>query len=216
MKDVVLALEKGINESVLLSQGKLDALKNADAAQPPPKKHPTTEAANLRMSDGFERTITHLFKVEDEETMYLELRATLMFKDERASALGYGEIVDALDRAEENAHRGAELSARAQLDYVNFELDAKLILSSLRDNAKQELESRKAELKAETKTSGKQITNDDIEAEIASQHPDEWAELETRRAKAKLAVKLFADLAERLVQRAGHLRTMVARSRSVE
>lgn len=173
---------------------------------------------NLRMPEGFEKIITRQFQVEDEEMMYLDLRASLTFDPtgEKASNLSYGGLLNALDAAEENAHRGAELAARAHLAHQEFELDAQVILSSLHDNAKRALEERKAELKAETKTSGKQITNADVISEIAQLHPDEWAELQTRRKKAELSMKLFDDLHERLVQRAGHLRTMVARSRQVE
>lgn len=191
-------------------------MKVEDWSPPKEEKKPATEAQHLTMGDGFERVITHQFRVVDEEQEYLELRASLLFKDERASALGYGELLNALDAAEDLAHRGAELAARAHLAYLEFEINAQLILSPLHEAAKKALEDRKAEMVREKGSAGKQITNDDVKAEIAVLFPDEWTELETKKKKAKLSVSLFDNLAERLVSRAGHLRTMVARSRTVE
>lgn len=169
-------------------------------------------AEELEMGGGFGRVITHQFRPTDAYLEYTELRAMLR-SDGRASALSYGELVDALDVAEDAAHRGAELCAQAKVVHDEFDFNAKVIAAALRKNAVEELERRKAEFKAENKTAGKAITNDDIEAEIASQNPDEWLELESRRGKARRSIALFEDLAVRLAERAKDLRQMVARAR---
>lgn len=179
-----------------------------------------TEASSLEMPHGFERIITHLFQVVDGpelEAEYLDLRSKLRFADQgKASRKTYGELQDELNAAEENVQRAAELHARASAAFIEFEGDAKIILGSLRDPAKKALEQKKAELFKTEGVKGKVISNDDIEAEIASLFPDEWAELEKRRTRAKLSIKLMGDLKEQLASRAWDLRTMLARSRQVE
>lgn len=177
-----------------------------------------TDASSLEMPYGYERIITHIFQViegPELEAEYLFLRSQLSF-EERASGKSYGELQDALDKAEENVQRAAELHARATAAFVEFEGDAQVILGALRDHAKNALEVRKAELFKAEGVKGKVISNDDITAEIAASNPDEWAELEKRRTRAKLSVKLMGDLKEQLAGRAWDLRTMVGRSRQVE
>jgi hypothetical protein len=181
--------------------------RHAARAEGAPKK-----AEELEMGGGFGRVITHQFRPTDAYLEYTELR-TMLRSEGRASQLSYGQLVDALDVAEDAAHRGAELCAQAKVMHDEFDFNAKVIAAALRKNAVEELERRKAEFKAENKTAGKAITNDDIEAEIASQNPDEWLELESRRGKARRSIALFEDLAVRLAERAKDLRQMVARAR---
>ncbi len=173
-------------------------------------------ARDLEMAGGHNRIITYQFQDVDVFEEYQELRASLRSKDGRASSLSYGELQDALDVACDNAQRGAELAARANVVHVDFLIDAESIESTLRLRATKTLEEAKAEWKAAHNTAGKQITNDDVKAEIMASAPDEWSVLQTKKAKAKEYCDLMESLAERLAEREKDLRQMVARSRAVE
>lgn len=177
------------------------------------QKASSVTAESLEMGGGFGRVITHMFGVTDPFEEYAYLRGKLR-STKAGSALTQGELLDALDEAEENAFRAAELLAQAKLMEDDFGFDATLIESSMRLPAIAKLEEKKADLKASTKTSGKAITDSDVDAVMAEDHPDEWHVLRRKRARVERGVKLFSELHERLVQRAGHLRTMVQRSRT--
>jgi hypothetical protein len=114
------------------------------------------------------------------------------------------------------AIRGAELASRANVVLVEFNIDADVIESALRSAATAALEEQKAEWKRNNNTSGKQITNDDVKAYIVKRSPDEWATLQSKKAKAEEHCKLMKSLADRLAEREKDLRQMVARSRAVE
>ena len=173
------------------------------------------QVESLAIGNNIERVITHMFRSIDTYQTYQDLRGKLRFKG-RASALGLGEILDALNDAQQAAYDAAELVAQAKSAHDEFELHAKVIAGAMRKEALDVLNQRKAELKAETKTSGKVISNDDVEAEIASTHPDEWADLEIRRGRARRGIALLEALEKDLIERAKDLRAMYARSRAVE
>ncbi len=184
--------------------------KRERAAQAPER------AEDLTMGEGFERIITHQFRVTDSFEEYVRLRAALRFRNDRASALNRGDLMDALDAAEDAAHEAAELAAQAKVAHDSFEIDAKVIQASMRQEALNALTDRKAELKASTGASGKAIAEEDIKAEMAAQHPDEYMSLESKRSKANRSVDLLDDLAKKLAERAKDLRAMFSNSRSVD
>ncbi len=173
------------------------------------------QVESLVVGAGVERVITHQFRAIDTFETYTALRGKLRFKG-RASALGLGEILDALNEAQQAAYDASELVAQAKSAHDEFELHAKIIRSAMWKEALEVLNQRKADFKAETKASGKALTNDDIEAEIMSQHPDEWSDLEIRRGRARRGIALLEALAADLVERAKDLRAMYARARAVE
>lgn len=211
-------------ESVVADRSALDRALEASEAdeqvlkgkQEERKREAPTVASDLKMPGGFERIITHQFQDIDPYEEYMELRASLRTKDGRASGLSFGELQDALDVAADNAQRGAELASRANVVLVEFNIDADVIESALRTQATYALEELKAEWKRQNNSAGKQITNDDVKAYIVKKAPDEWATLQSKKAKAEEHCKLMKSLAERLSEREKDLRQMVARSRAVD
>lgn len=153
-----------------------------------------------------DRIVTKIFSLEDPMAVYEDVRASLRMG--RASGASYGQLVDALDEAEENAMRAMELLVNTKDAHDGFEIDAKIIAGSLRERAVQELEDRKA-----AGTLKKAITNDDVEAVMAANYPDEWQELEHKRGKARRTIDLLAALHEASRERAKDLRAMVSKFR---
>ncbi len=186
------------------------------ASQETRKREAPSSASELKMPGGFERIITHQFQDIDPYEEYMELRASLRSKEGRASSLSFGELNDALDMAADNAQRGAELAARSNVVLVEFSIDADVIESALRAQATYALEELKAEWKRNNNSSGKQITNDDVKAYIVKTAPDEWATLQSKKAKVEEHCKLMKSLASLLAEREKDLRQMVARSRAVD
>ncbi len=139
--------------------------------------------------------------------VYERVRAALQM-GKRASSASYGEMVDALDAAEENASQAMELFINAKVSLDAFEIDATIVESGMRDQAVALLEEEKA--RGERK---KAITNGDVEAVMAARFPDEWQDLSRRRGQAKRTVDMLSDLCERCRERAKDLRAMVSKYR---
>ncbi len=163
-------------------------------------------AADLTMGPGYDRIVTHLFQLDDPMKVYEEVRESLRMG--RASAASYGQLVDALDEAEEAAMRAMDLLVNTKDAHDGFEIDAKIILGGMRAQASSILEDQKAKglLK-------KTITNDDVEAVMAANHPDEWQDLERKRGRAKRTIDLLTALHEAARERAKDLRAMVSKFR---
>lgn len=159
-----------------------------------------------------QRIVDVLFDMPDPMEVYERVRRALSFGG-RASSMGYGALVDALDEAETNAADAFQLMCDAKVTHDRFEMDAKVIAGALRTQALDDLYAQKAQLKADTKQAGKAITNDDIEAVIASKFPDEYRDLESRRSRAKRTVAALESLADLARERARDLRAMVAKTR---
>ena len=126
----------------------------------------------------------------------------------RASGASYGQLVEALDEAEENAVLAMEVYVNAAVALESFEIDAKIVLGTLRDDATAILEDEKAQGQRK-----KAITNDDVESVMAAKFPDEWQSVTNKRAKAQQTVKLLGDLCERARERCKDLRAMVSKFR---
>ncbi len=155
------------------------------------------------------RIVDALFDMPDPMEEYLAIKAALSFGG-RASSLSYGQLVDALDEAQQIAERGSRLMASAKVTYDAFHLDAEVIRGALREQAVDDLQRQKAEGKR-----SKAITNDDITAVMAAAFPDEYRDLEMRAGKARRMVAAIEQLYDRACARAGDLRAMVQRTREV-
>lgn len=162
-----------------------------------------SQASELEMGNGFQRVVTHLFDFQgDPMETYERVRESLRLGT-RASQASYGTLVDALDQAEEMASTAMELLINAKVTHDAFEIDSKIVKGALWEQATQALEAEKAA--GERK---KAIVIADVEAWMASNHPDEWRALEVKAGQARRMVAMLEDLAERTRQRAGHLRVM--------
>jgi hypothetical protein len=167
------------------------------------------------LAAGFDRIVDRLYEM-DAESEYSELEKKLTL-GMRASQAEYGHIVNALDDAEDCAHRAMKLYANAKVAYAAFDMDAKAILGALRKEAVRVLEEHKLEEFAKQKEAlgskaptGKQITEADLEGYIASSHPDEWRTLEIRREKSKAMVAVMERFSELWKQRARDLQVIAS------
>lgn len=159
-----------------------------------------------------QRIVDVLFDMPDPMEVYSRVRRALTFGG-RASSMGYGALVDALDEAETNAADAFQLLCDAKVTHDRFELDAKVIAGALRQQALDDLMAQKIALKKDTGQSGKAIANDDIEAMVAAKFPDEYRDLEARRSRAKRTVAALESLADLSRERARDLRAMVSKTR---
>jgi hypothetical protein len=165
------------------------------------------------LTAGFDRIVDKLFEL-DAEREYAELEKTFTL-GMRASQAEYGHIANALDLAEDCAHRAMKLYANAKVSHAAFEMDAKAILGALRKEIVEKLETHKlAEFTKLKETlgskapTGKQITESDIESYMASSHPDEWRGIEIRRAKSEAMVKVMERFADLWKQRSRDLQVL--------
>ncbi len=158
------------------------------------------------------RIVDHLFATKDPMEVYTRVKGGLTFGG-RASSMGYAALADALDEAETNAHDAFELMVNAKMVADSLELDAKVIESSLREQALADLMEQKAANKAATGSTGKAIANDDVVAVMAKKFPDEFRALELNRGRARRTVQALEDLAERARERAKDLRALVGKAR---
>jgi hypothetical protein len=100
-------------------------------------------------------------------------------------------------------------------------MDTLAISGPLRERARNQLEKEKREEYEKLKEqlgskapTGKQITEGDVAAAVASMFPDEARELEMNRTKTKGALEACRSLAARWAERARDLRVMVGTVRS--
>ena len=154
-----------------------------------------------------QRIVDVLFDLPDPMDVYSRVRRSLTFGG-RASSMGHGALIDALDEAETNAADAFQLMCDAKVTHDRFEMDAQVISGALRDKAVMDLQAQK-----DAGTRSKAITNDDITAVMAAKFHDEYRDLETRRSRAKRTVAALESLAELARERARDLRAMVAKSR---
>lgn len=177
-----------------------DAARAARAAEAP------KTASGLNMGPH-QRIVDVLFDMPDSMEVYTRVRKALSFGG-RASSMGYGGLVDALDEAETNAADAFQLMCDAKVVHDRFEIDAQVIEGTLREKATDDLQAQKND-----GTRTKAITNDDVTAVMAKKFPDEYRDLMSRRSRAKRTVALLESLAELTRERARDLRAMVAKSR---
>lgn len=180
----------------------------------PPPREPGSRSnlivkpADVSLGAGYERIVTHLFaRSEQPMDTYEKVRAALRLGT-RASSASHGQLVDALDQAEENAMEAMELLINAKVAHDAFEIDAKMVLGAVREESYAVLQAEKA-----AGVRSKAITDADVESVMASRHPDDWQEIQEKIGKAKRTVDLIAELAERARERAKDLRAMVSKSR---
>lgn len=158
------------------------------------------------MGLGYERIAKRLYAIDElGEYEHLESALTLGQPAHRAD---YATLVDALDAAEDNARRAHRLYCNACVALDAFELDARIIEGGLREQAIATLTHQKAE-----GVRTKQITDPDVQAEMARAHHDEVRELGQRRAKSKRMVDHFERLADLWKARARALEVMVSTMR---
>ncbi len=195
-----IAEQSKVDDKVAEDQARRDAAAR-DRRRDAPEK-----ASELSMGEH-QRIVDHLFDLPHPMEIYEKVRRGLSFGG-RASTLGYGDLVDALDEAETLAEEASRLNANMKVALRSFELDADVIRGAIRAEARDDLERQRAI--AGTKGV---LTIADIEAAMASKYPDEYRDLELRHAKAKRSCDAIETLADLARDRARDLRQMVAKAR---
>lgn len=186
---------------------------------PAPALHPPDVVGGTTMPalpPPYQRIVTHVFDMPAPDEQFLRLRQELDLGTIKPSNASYGDVVDALDQAEKNAQAAVELLANFKVALAAFEMDALATRGPLRERAKErlaeirreEFEANKAQMGSKA-SAGKQITEADVDAALASMFPDEARELDIRRAQAKGACDSAESLVYRWAERARDLREMV-------
>lgn len=101
--------------------------------------------------------------------------------------MGYLELAEALDDAARMHRNASLLFADAQVKRAQFESDCEAIAGDMRTQASNALKREKDE------KGGKQITNGDVEARMASMFPDEYRRQNVLKAKIKATVGQLED-----------------------
>lgn len=160
--------------------------------------------ANAKLEPQFQRIVDDVFESSDTpEDMYEAVKSGLQLKS-RASAADYGTLADALDQAEDLTRQAHKLYVQASDRDDAYVRDLDMVFGTMRDVAVARLEEQKRD-----KTRTKQITDKDVEAEMATVYPEQWQDLHERKRRSAMTVKHLEDLHRRAGARAVHLRTMV-------
>jgi len=160
-----------------------------------------------RMTVDFERIVRSIYAV-DVWALYETARDDLALpvNAERASR---EDLRRHLALAEENARKAHLLWCNARVALEEWEAECEVATAHLRAEAQARLAQEKSEGRRP-----KQITDADVESEMAREHPDEFRRQRIGREKRKRMVEHLAFLAERWVSRRPTLEAMVASARS--
>jgi len=163
----------------------------AEAAPTKIKEEPLYASANpsvrAQLDPDYAYVVESIYKV-DIRREYEELKAQLTLGPNRGDP---GHLLLALDAGEDNARRAHQLFLCAKLEAERYEKESDAIVGAMRDKAQLDLNAEKADGERR-----KAITNGDVDTRAAMLFPDEWADIHTRRAKAKGSAEHLKTLAE--------------------
>jgi hypothetical protein len=155
-------------------------------------------------ADGYRRIIETMV-VDDPEETYKKLHKALTIGADRTE---YGMVLKHLDEAEGHYREAFSLSVTADLAYREWELDNEVVFSAAVKAATEQLQHEK-----ERGQRNKQITDADVQARIAVMYPDEWREVEKKRARMKGMRDSIRNLVEVWASRCRSLQTMASKLR---
>lgn len=197
---------------VVCDEGHGEVPSLVEAAPKPPRKGPLDwgsanagDGSEKQLAAPFERIVEKVFAVEDPEKTYARLEKDLRVGEERSDA---GVLVKALDLAETNARFAHRLSYVAKLEKDRWEMENDARLGAMRGSATRALEEEK-----EKKIRTKQITDADVEAQMALLFKDEYMELKGKRRRVELMARSLENLAETWASRCRTLQVLVGRTR---
>ncbi len=181
-----------------------------DLADPPKKprkqperpsgEHPSELLASLDMGD-LAGLVERVFDVDFDADMRL-VETSLKFGDAERADLKL--LRRALDEQPDNARIAHRLYCNAREAREVFEIDAKIVESSMREDAVHRLQTEK---KSGQRT--KAITDADVESMMASLYPDQYRDLARRRKRVEMLCKHLEELAEISKKRINILDTLV-------
>lgn len=156
------------------------------------------------LKPGFDRVVARVFDLDDPDGEFQAILTQLTVEE----AITPEKVEMALNHAEDTARKAHRLYIVARVDNDRYEVECSAVMGALRDAATAELQAEK-----EAGERSKAITEADVSGRVATMFPDEWTEINDRRAKAKGMldhVKRIADLWE---GRCYTLSTMAGRKR---
>lgn len=140
------------------------------------------------MQHGFQTIVTDLFESGfDVQSEYRTIKAALEITD----ALTPDRLRRAANQQESIANRAHQLYIIAKVEVQAYMRETEGVYGAIREAGIQALEADKA-VGARTKM----ITDADAKAAAAALHPDEWAEICTRRDRAEAMLKQLENLAQ--------------------
>jgi hypothetical protein len=122
--------------------------------------------------------------------------------------MGYLELSEALDEAARLHRDASRLHAHAKVTLAVFEADCDAMSGDMRTQASNQLKAEKE------KNGGKQITDGDVTARMASLFPDEYRRQTRMKAEAKASAGDLENLVEIWKMRRREIDTMLRECRS--
>jgi uncharacterized Zn finger protein (UPF0148 family) len=169
----------------------------ADFARSLPKETPPREP--------WPQLVETVFAPIDVMEAYKHLQKALVIGEQRAE---YGVALKHLDEAEDNARLAHRLMLVAKAEHKAWELDNAVIFGAMRKEAERVLSQEK---KDGLRT--KQITDGDVEAQIAVMFGDEYKLNEMRRYKMRKMIESLENLVEICNSRCRSLQVIVGKQR---
>lgn len=153
-----------------------------------PFDFPSANASKkTKVRADLEKIVTTVFVVDLHDS-WMKLRAALTVGEKRSE---HGVLNKALDEAEEHSHLAHRVYITAKIERERWERENDTVWGAMWSEATKSLQKEKDEgLRA------KQVTDADIKARVATLFPDEYVDIEVRRAKIKATVDSLEDLAE--------------------
>lgn len=179
-----------------------------DVLKPPenPFHFPSANASKKsKLRPDLEKIVETVF-VNDIHETWQRLRKALKIGEKRSD---HGTLQLALDDAEDNAHDAHRLYLTAKIERERWERENDTIWGAMWSEATRSLQHEK-----DTGVRAKQLTDADIKARVATLYPEEYQEIEVRRATIKAVVDSLEDLAVEWKSRCRTVNTMKGTLRS--
>ncbi len=174
------------------AEKKVEPEETAPASKPEVPEEPFHfESANAvrksKVRADLEKIVETVFVV-NLHASWTKLKEQLTVGEKRSE---HGTLNKALDGAEENSHLAHRVYITAKIERERWERENDVTWGAMWSEATKSLQKEKEE-----GTRAKQVTDADIKARVATLYPDEYVEIEVRRAKIKATVDSLEDLAD--------------------
>lgn len=182
-----------------LSEDIVDVTSGLKVTEDPFDFPSANKGKKTKVREDLEKIVTKVFVVDLFDS-WMKLREALTVGEKRSE---HGVLNKALDDAEKNAHMAHRVFITAKIERERWERENDTTWGAMWSEATKSLQKEKDE-----GTRAKQVTDADIKARVATLFPDEYQEIEVRRAKIKATVDSLEDLAVQWKSRCKSLQTM--------
>ena len=147
---------------------------------PAKEEKPVPQPARATNVDGIQRLIESVFEIDIEGT-WKRCLAALKSTEEPVKGVPMRKVLAGIDDRCREAHK---LYCNLKLHLSQYELDIEKTRAAIRDEAQAQLQAQK-----DNGSRDKRITNDDVQAKMMENHPDEFKASELSLRKFRLAVE---------------------------